>query len=78
MVKQNFPKFKKLETFCVCTAVTLTMCSRVVLLTQTQIAAEHVQDALTALPVVPAAFTRAPLGHLGAAVTHIVRSHDGS
>lgn len=54
------------------------MCSRVVLLTQTQIAAEHVQDALTALPIVPAAFTRAPLGHLGAAVTHVVRSHDGS
>lgn len=36
------------------------------------------QDALTALPLVAAAVTRAPLGHLCAAVAHIVGSHDGA
>lgn len=46
-------------------------------LTQTYVAAEHVQDALTALPFVPTAVTHAPLGHLCAAVAHVVGSHDG-
>lgn len=48
------------------------------LLTQTDVVAEHVQDALTALPFVPAAVTRAPLGHFCAAVAHIVGSHDSA
>lgn len=49
-----------------------------VLLTQTYVVAEHVEDALTALPFVAAALARAPLGHLCAAVAHIVGSHDGA
>lgn len=36
------------------------------------------QDALTALPLVAAPFTRAPLGHLCAAVADVVRRHDGA
>lgn len=44
-------------------------------LTQTCVAAEHVQDALTALPFVPAAVTRAPQGHFSAAVAHVVGGH---
>lgn len=36
------------------------------------------QDALAALPFVPTAVTRAPLGHFCAAVAHIVGSHDSS
>lgn len=50
----------------------------VVVLTQTGVAAEHVQDSLAALHLVAAAVTRAPLGHLGAAVAHVVGSHDGA
>lgn len=49
-----------------------------VLLTQADVAAEHMQDALAALPFVPTAVTRAPLGHFRAAVAHIVGSHDGA
>lgn len=48
------------------------------LLTQTYVVAEHVEDALAALPRVPTALTRAPLRHLHAAVAHIVGSHDGA
>ena len=36
------------------------------------------QDALAALPLVPAALTRAPLRHVRAAVAHVVGGHDGS
>lgn len=47
-------------------------------LTQADVVSEHVEDALTAVPFVPTAVARAPLGHLGAAVAHIVGSHDSS
>lgn len=47
-------------------------------LTQAHVVAEHVEDALAALPFVAAAVARAPLGDLGAAVAHVVRSHDGA
>lgn len=47
-------------------------------LTQTQVAAEHMQDPLTALPFVATAVTRAPLGHFCAAVAHVVGGHDGA
>lgn len=49
-----------------------------VLLTQTYVVAEHMQDTLTALPFVPTAVTCAPLGHFCAAVAHVVGSHDGA
>lgn len=47
-------------------------------LTQAHVVAEHVEDALAALPFVAATVARAPLGDLGAAVAHVVRSHDGA
>lgn len=47
-------------------------------LTQTQVAAEHMQDPLTALPFIATAVTRAPLGHFCAAVAHVVGGHDGA
>lgn len=51
------------------------MSARPCRLTQTRVAAEHVQDALTGLPLVPAAVARAPQGHFGAAVPHVVGGH---
>lgn len=49
-----------------------------VLLTQTYVVAEHMQDTLTALPFVATAVTCTPLGHFCAAVAHVVGSHDGA
>jgi len=62
-----------------CDRVTVWPCDHVTMwLTQTGVAAEQVQDALAALPLVPAALTCAPLRHLGAAVAHVVGGHDGA
>lgn len=49
-----------------------------VLLTQTDVAVKHVQDAQTVLPLVPTALTAAPLGHVHTDIVHVVGGHDGA
>ena len=48
------------------------------MLTEAGVAAEHVEDLLAVLPLIAAGLTSAPLGHLCAAITHVVRGHNGT
>ena len=48
------------------------------MLTEAGVAAEHVEDLLAVLPLIAAGLTRAPLGHLRAAVADVVRGHNGT
>lgn len=48
------------------------------LLTQTDVAVKHVQDAQTVLPLVPTSLTAAPLGHVHTDIVHVVGGHDGA